>query len=98
MKTLISPKCTVELVTNWGGGEVMARRVQGPFYAKKFLLNVNTLELHDLDNEKTACQIDKIEYDHIFMFNSLLEARIALQARGRQLNGCHHCLRSEDID
>ena len=76
----------------------MATRDKIPYKVFRFILDISTLELHDLENEKPECQIEKIEHKHIYMFKSIFSAKIALQARGRHLNGCHHCLRSEDID
>ena len=41
----------------------MARRSGNPTYGNRFVGNTNTLEVHDLDNEKTGgngCQIDEI--------------------------------------
>ena len=41
----------------------MARRYNGNMRGERFLGNVNTTEVHDLDNENTAtngCQIDEI--------------------------------------
>ena len=37
------------------------RRHEPPFNGKRFLLNQNTGEIHDLDNETYSCHIDKIE-------------------------------------
>ena len=38
----------------------MARRPGPPTYGKRFVGNSNHMEVHDLDNEKTECQIDEI--------------------------------------
>ena len=76
----------------------MAIRATFSYNRIRFLLNISTLELHDLENEKPECQIDIIGQEHIYMFKSIFSARIALQARGRHLDGCNHCLRSEDND
>ena len=38
----------------------MARRYRGHMNGERFLGNVNKMEVHDLDNEKTNCQIDEI--------------------------------------
>ena len=40
----------------------MARRYTGRMKGERFLANANPnkLEVHDLDNEKTNCQIDEI--------------------------------------
>lgn len=39
-------------------GELIMRRSQTPFNGKRFLLNINTGEIHDLDNETAECKID----------------------------------------
>jgi hypothetical protein len=39
------------------GGLIM-RRSQTPFNGKRFLLNINTGEIHDLDNETAECKND----------------------------------------
>jgi hypothetical protein len=38
----------------------MARRYTGNMSGEQFLGNTNTTEVHDLDQEKTSCQIDEI--------------------------------------
>lgn len=80
-----------------GGGENVARRPFSPYNGKQYLLNINSYELHDLDNEKNGCQINEIKREHIEMYDSLQAVRIALRFRGRRLNGCYYCLRREDI-
>lgn len=43
------------------------RRWYSPVNGKQYLGNTNTMEVHDLDNEKVdpnQCQIDKIIYEH----------------------------------
>lgn len=38
----------------------MARRYTGNMNGERYLGNKNEMEVHDLDNEKSQCQIDKI--------------------------------------
>lgn len=38
----------------------MARRPGPPLYSNRYCGNTNKKEVHDLDNEKTNCQIDEI--------------------------------------
>jgi len=38
----------------------MARRYSGNMNGERYLANMNKTEVHDLDNEKTNCQIDEI--------------------------------------
>ena len=52
------------------------RRSQTPFNGKRFLLNINTSEIHDLDNETAECKIDKIKPEHIRMDNSYMSCLI----------------------
>lgn len=51
----------------------MARRCNG----KQYLGNSNKMEVHDLDNEQTNCQIDEIKKDHIVCFSTLRAAKDA---------------------
>ena len=73
------------------------RSYGAPYLGKKFLLNVNTYEVHDLDNEKVNCQISEIKREHVEMYDSLKEVKTAVIFRGKKLNGCYYCLRREDI-
>lgn len=38
----------------------MARRYTGHMNGERYLGNVHNMEVHDLDNENTNCQIDEI--------------------------------------
>ncbi len=62
----------------------MARR-RGLLFGLRYCGNTHTMEVHDLDNEQTQCQIDEIiEADLAMPFNKLCDA-----------NGyadCPHCL------
>lgn len=65
----------------------MARR-----FAHRYLLNKNTCEVHDLDNEKAGCRIDEIQQHHIEWFDDL-EAALKRQEEVCLIrNGCAHCL------
>ena len=44
----------------------MARRTSNG--GKRYLGNSSTKQVHDLDNEKPACQIDEIKAEHIVSF------------------------------
>lgn len=53
----------------------MARRYTSNMNGERYLGNTNTTEVHDLDNEKTSCQIDEIiDAGHDRPFNTLDEA------------------------
>jgi len=54
---------------------------------ERYLGNGNKMEVHDLDNEKTTCEIDEIiRAGHARPFNSLPDAK----AQG--YDNCAYCL------
>lgn len=56
----------------------MARRYTGNMNGERYLANSSRskMEVHDLDNEKTSCQIDEIIREgHDRPYNSLDQAR-----------------------
>lgn len=63
------------------------RRYTGNMNGERYLGNVNTTEVHDLDNEKSLCQIDEIiKAGHDQPFQSLEAAHRA------GYNNCHWCI------
>ena len=66
----------------------MSRRPQHPYNNKRFLGNNNTTEVHDLDNEKTTCQIDEIKFEHIVTF---LPDNLD-QAHSEGYDNCAYCI------
>ena len=73
------------------------RRPHSPFNGKRFLLNTNTGEIHDLDNETDQCQIDSINPEHIYMGDSYMNCVIASKMfKCPNSNGCYYCLREKD--
>ena len=65
----------------------MTRRYRGNMNGERYLGNTNKKEVHDLDNEKTLCQIDEIiEAGHDRPFSSLSAA----DAQG--FDNCAYCL------
>ena len=42
---------------------------------KRYLGNLNTLEVHDTLNEKAGCQLDKIKLEHRRWYDTLAEAK-----------------------
>lgn len=70
----------------------MARRSGYPYYGKQYLLNTNTNELHDLDNEKLFCRIDEIRVEHIKMFDTLADGLEYQRKTYGKWNGCYWCL------
>ena len=54
------------------------RRTGPPLNGARYCGNKNTMEVHDLDNEKTSCQIDEIiKAGNAVPYNSLSEAHAA---------------------
>jgi hypothetical protein len=64
------------------------RRYNPPFNGKRYIGNKNTMEVHDLDNEKTECEIDKIKTEHVVTFtpDSLVTAHL------QGFDNCAHCI------
>lgn len=76
------------------------RRYNAPYFGKEYLLNTNTGEIHDLDNEdKDNCKINKISVEHVVTFSSIEQAfRDAhLFTDKKLINGCAHCLPNYDL-
>lgn len=69
------------------------RRYMQPYNGKRYVLNKNTLEVHDLDRETTLCKINEIKSEHVYNCDSYEEAQsysiMILQA---SCNGCAHCM------
>lgn len=74
------------------------RRYETPFNGKRYLLNKNTGEIHDLDNETNLCHIDSIKPEHIMMDDSYMGCLIAaaMLCPDRKTNGCYYCLNEKD--
>lgn len=73
------------------------RRFKPPFNGKRFLLNTNTGEIHDLDNETDSCHIDEINLNHIRMDDSYMNCLIHAKILGcPNSNGCFYCLKEKD--
>lgn len=74
------------------------RRYQPPFNGKRYLLNKNTGEIHDLDRETVSCHINDIQPKHIHMTDSHNEAQsyAIMLLRIPNPNGCRYCLPSKD--
>ena len=65
----------------------MARRWKGNMNGERYCANKAKKEVHDLDNEKTNCQIDEIiRAGNDRPFNTLSEAHNA------GYDNCHWCL------
>lgn len=70
------------------------RRHKHPFNGKRYVLNMSTGEIHDLDNENKNCKIAKISPNNIFNCSSYEEARIYAVMVSNYLkpNGCYYCM------
>lgn len=74
------------------------RRYSPPFNGKRFVLNKNTGEIHDLNNESVMCKINEMQTEHVYMADTYEEAQIhaIIVDSIRNPNGCHYCLPSKD--
>jgi len=80
------------------GGDTM-RRNKYPFNGYQFVLNKNTCEVHDLDQETPSCKINDIKSDHVFNCKSYKEACIyAAMFKLGKCNGCAYCMPEENTD
>lgn len=68
------------------------RRYDYPYYGKRYLVNTNTVEIHDLDNEQSGCKINQIRVEHVKMFDTLDEAKDYQRRTFGYVNGCAYCL------
>ena len=70
----------------------MVRRYGPPLYGNRYCGNINTTEVHDLDNEQTdenECQIDEIiRVGHAKVFNP----DTLTQAHSEGYDYCAHCI------
>lgn len=74
-------------------GDYIMRRYTYPYNGKQFVLNTNTLEVHNLDKESSLCQINEIKNDHVYNCDSYEEAEIyTIMVLNRSCNGCAYCM------
>lgn len=72
-------------------------RYDPPFDGKRYLLNKNTGEIHDLENETDLCRIDDIRPEHIYLDTPYMNCLIRAAAKGYlKPNGCFYCLPEKD--
>lgn len=64
------------------------RRYKWPFNGNRFIGNVNTMEVHDSDNEQYDCEIDKIKTEHVRTFSP----DTLYQAHSQGYDNCAHCI------
>lgn len=73
------------------------RRCTPPFNGNRYVLNKNTGEIHDLDNETDNCKINEIKPEHLLNCISYEDAYFrAVAFKCPNPNGCHYCLPSRD--
>lgn len=75
------------------------RRPETSYDGKRYLLNRNTGEIHDLDNEQSQCKIDEITN---FLTGNDLSALVTLGktliGKKHKINGCYYCLNDYHSD
>lgn len=73
------------------------RRYKPPYNGGRYLLNLSTGEIHDLDFETPQCNIDAISPENIYNCDDYLEIQVEAGMHGIVFaNGCHYCNRSKD--
>lgn len=73
------------------------RRYNAPFNGSRYVLNKNTGEIHDLDNETANCRINEIKPEHVYNCDSYEYAQIhAVMVDQTNPNGCYYCLFARD--
>lgn len=76
---------------------VNMRRAEYPYSGKRYLLNINTGEIHDLDFEVSQCHIHDIRLEKIYMSDTYEEAQLhAIMVDQRNPNGCYYCYPFKD--
>lgn len=69
------------------------RRYNPPFNGKQYVLNKNTLEVHDLDRENSLCKVNDIKTDHVYSCDSYSDAELyATMVLQKNCNGCAYCM------
>lgn len=68
----------------------MTRRYQSPFNGKRYIGNINSNEVHDLDNEDRdgPCHIDLIKDENVKTFSPDSHS----QAKREGFDNCAHCI------
>ena len=75
-----------EIIRRWGRNENTPHIEE--INVARYLGNMNTKEVHNLDNEKSGCEIAKIKPEHKRSFDSLPAAKNA------GYDNCAHCIGS----
>lgn len=80
------------MLQNIIGRRFTMRRFHSPFNGNRYVLNRNTGEIHDLDNETPQCKIDEIRPEHIMNCASLEDAKLRKLMLNIYGDGCYYCL------
>lgn len=74
-------------------------RYNPPFNGKRYILNKNTCEVHDLDREQINCRINEISKEHIYGCDSYSDAQMyCIMVLQRECNGCAYCMPEKNAD
>lgn len=69
------------------------RRGISPYNGQQFVLNKNTLEVHNLDKETQLCRIDEIKPEHVYNCDSYDSALLySAMMLHKNCNGCAYCM------
>ena len=69
------------------------RRYTPPFNGKRYVLNRNTHEVHDLDRETSSCRINEIKTEHIRNCDTYEDAQMtSVVLDSCDCNGCAYCI------
>lgn len=74
-------------------------RTKSPYDGRRYLANLSTNEIHDLQNETPQCQIDEI-VDFVMgeSYEQCCFAIGLLSTSNQNVNGCYYCLNSKHTD
>lgn len=75
-------------------------RYNSPYNGKRYLLNKNTGEIHDLKFETNQCHIDSINLDHIYTSDTYEDCQVeqVFSDSHADPNDCLYCLPIKHID
>lgn len=71
-------------------------RYHTPYSGMRFLADMETKIIHDLENETSSCNIDDIEEENILMVET--EEEVRALCIDEEYKGCHWCNYPFDVD
>jgi hypothetical protein len=80
-------KCPLDSEHREQSEQLMARGDPMVVKYKRYLGNLNTLEVHDTDRERSNCRLDQIRPEHRVWYDTLTEAK-----RDRRYDNCYWCI------